>query len=395
MRQIELGFHSFHKQKKTRLTQWIAECAQPLHSKDRNAFRMLLLAMEERHASILHERRHIGAMSRLARFSSRWVRTPAGYSARSYNADRQFSELARFLLARWPVPKFFDDAWSDRSTDTHREWFIHLGSGGNLPHRRGPAVSAHENDVALRAFATDDASIGPALRRGQVRALGGSERLAHAVINSSLRDTQGDEPFWLSVVQFFVANPMLDPHQVGPIVDWIRNQRFVGEPRRIVNGIAHGGGIPQPGFSMKGRTIQSVLRQVERWHRELNYATIEGETVWPTCGISGYERIEGTEGWQTIVRIDEIVTSGELQHEGKAMRHCVASYAHMALAALRRFLLKLDNGKGSDRRLTIQLDVPSKRIIQARGRFNASPQPLDERYLRNWATATGLTIACF
>jgi hypothetical protein len=46
----------------------------------------------------------------------------------------------------------------------------------------------------------------------------------------------------MRVVQFFVANPMLDPHQVGPIVDWIHNQRFVGEPRRIVNGIAHGGG---------------------------------------------------------------------------------------------------------------------------------------------------------
>jgi len=57
VRQIELGFHSFNKQKKTRLSQWIGECAQPLKVKDRNAFRMLLLAMEERRASILHERK--------------------------------------------------------------------------------------------------------------------------------------------------------------------------------------------------------------------------------------------------------------------------------------------------------------------------------------------------
>jgi len=394
VRQIELGFHSFKKQKNTRLTCWITECAQQLDSKGRDAFRMLLLAMEERSASTLHERKHIGAMSRLARFSSRWVRTPAGYSARSYNADRQFGELARFLLARWPVPKFFDDAWSERSTDTHREWFIHVGSGGNLrtaadlPFPLTKMMSHH----AL--LAPDGTPIMSALRWGQVRALGGSERLARAFTNSLLRDAQDNEPFWLSVVQFFVANPMLDPNQVGPIVDWIRNQRFVAEPRRIVNGIVCGGGIPQPSLSMKGRTVESILRQVERWHRDLNRATIDNSTVWPTCGIPGYERIEGIEGSQTIVRIDEIVTSADLQQEGRAMRHCVASYARTcARGASAIYSLKRDDGTGYDRRLTIQLDVLSKRIIQARGRFNALPLPLDERYLRNWATAAGLTIA--
>src|ERR1700722_19037959 len=70
-RHIELGFHSFAKQKRTRLTQGISECAQPLTPKDRDAFLMLLLSMEEQRASLLHERKHIGAISRLARFSSR------------------------------------------------------------------------------------------------------------------------------------------------------------------------------------------------------------------------------------------------------------------------------------------------------------------------------------
>jgi hypothetical protein len=396
VRRIELGFHSFKKQKKTRLTQWIAECADRLDSKERDAFRMLLLAMEERGASMLRERKHIGAMCRLARFSSRWVRTPAGYSARSYNADRQFGELARFLLGRWPVPKFFDDAWSERSSDTHREWFIHLGSGGNLRTAAGLPFPLTKMMSHHALLAPDGTPITSALRWGQVRALGGSERLAMAVINSSLGDAQDDEPFWLSVVRFFIANPMLDPNQVGPIVDWIRNQRFVAEPRRIVNGVVYGGGIPQPSLSMKGRTVESVLRQVESWHRALNRAAIDNSTVWSTCGIPGYERIEGKEGSQTIVRIDEIVTSADLQQEGRAMRHCVASYARSCARGVSAiYSLKRDVGTGYDRRLTIQLDVVSKRIIQARGRFNASPLPLDERYLRNWATAAGLAVVSF
>src|SRR5581483_9189978 len=296
LRQIELGFHHVTQQKKKQLAHWIAGCAKQLNSRDRDAFRELLLAMEERCPSVLDERAHISAMSRLARFSSRWVRTPAGFCARSYNADRQFRELARFLLARWPVPKFFDDAWSKRSTDTHREWFIHLGAGGNLrtaPDLPFPLTKMMAHHALL---APDDAPIVSALRWGQVRALGGSERLARAVIHTSLREVQEDEPFWLSVLQFFVANPMLDPHQLGPIVDWVRNQRFVAEPRRIVNGVACGGGIPQPGLSMKGRTVASVLRQVELWHRELDRLTIESSTAWATCGVPGYERLEGSEG---------------------------------------------------------------------------------------------------
>ena len=77
------------------------------------------------------------------------------------------------------------------------------------------------------------------------------------------------------------------------------------------------------------------------------------------------------------------------------MRHCVASYARTcARGAAAIYSLKLDSGSGFDRRLTIEVDARSKRIVQARGRYNAMPQPLDERYLRNWAAATGLTVAC-
>lgn len=396
LRQIERGFQSSNKQKTTRLTQWITACAQPLNSSDRKAFRLLLMALEERSASILHERKHIGAISRLARFSSRSVRTPAGFACRTYNADRQLGELARFLLARWPVPRLFDQAWGERSTDLHREWFIHLGAGGNLRTAPGLPFPLTKMMSHHALLAPDQTPIISALRWGQVRALGGSERLARAVIHSSVREVQEDEPFWLGVVRFFVANPTLDPQQIGPVVDWIRNQRFVAEPRRIVNGIVCGGEIPQPGFSMKGRTVATVLRQVERWHRDLNRATLKSSTVWPTCGIPGYERIEGSEGSQTIVRIDEIVGSADLQAEGRAMRHCVASYVRTcARGASAIYSLKTDNGTGYERRLTIQLDVSSKRIIQARGRYNAPPSPLDQRYLRNWATIAGLAIASF
>jgi hypothetical protein len=394
-RQIEQGFQSTPEQNKTRLTGWVGDHAKQLDRASRDAFRMLLLAMEERGSPILDHRRLIGAMSRLARFSARWLRTPAGFFTSSRNANEQFSELARYLLARWPVPKFFDEAWSERGTDTQREWFIHLGAGGNLRTAADLPFPLTKLMAHHALLAPDGTSIVSALRWGQVRALGGSDRLARAIMNSSLRDGQENEPFWLTVVQFFVANPMLNPYQVVPIVDWIQNQRFIAEPRRIVNGIMCGGGIPQPGLNMKGRTVESVLRQVERWHLELNRSTVDG-SKWPPCGVPGYERVEGNEGSQTIVRIDELLTAVDLQSEGRAMRHCVASYTRGCASGIWAvYSLKVDDGFGFERRLTVQVAVASKRIVQARGRFNALPSPFCQQHLRSWAAAAGLTIVSF
>lgn len=394
-RQIDLGFASFRKQKKTQLSRWISECAQTLDATQREAFRTLLMAVSPR-SSMLEERKYVGGMARMARFATRWLRGPAGFSARSYNPSRQFSELARYLFARWPVPKFFDEAWTEHPSDTQREWFIHVGNGGNLRTAAGLPYPLTRMMAHHALLAPNDVSIGGALRWGQVRALGGSERLARAILNTRLREPQVAEQFWLTVLHFFVANPMLDPHQIGPIVDWIYNQRFVGEPQHIVDGIVRGGTIPQPNLCMKGRSVQSVLHQVERWHRELNRATGRGLVAWPPSGICGYERIEGTEGSQRIVRIEELVTSADLQQEGRAMHHCVASYARTcARGASAIFSLRIEAGAGIDRRVTIEVDVRAKRIVQVRGRFNALPQLIDERYLRNWATVAGLSIGCF
>ena len=141
---------------------------------------------------------------------------------------------------------------------------------------------------------------------------------------------------------------------------------------------------------MKGRSVEGVLRQVERWHRELNRATIESQLRGPAAANPGYERIEGTEGSQTMVRIDEIVTSAELQQEGRAMRHCDELWTlPRGTSAIFRSSRTL--GAGSDRRLTIQLDVPSKSIVPARRSIQcAAPTARRTLYLGNLGNLGGI-----
>src|SRR4051794_33692909 len=79
-------------------------------------------------------------------------------------------------------------------------------------------------------------SVASALRWGQVRGLGGSKDLASAVIATRLGHSFEDEAFWRTVIHFFANQPTLDPARVGPIVDYLHNQRFVPQEDLIEEG---------------------------------------------------------------------------------------------------------------------------------------------------------------
>ena len=392
--QIELGLSKASGT--TRLAWWVARHVPPDGGPFVSAFERLLMAVASRRSPMLEAQRYVDGLARLAEFWTLWGEQPEDWQPRSHSARRQFSSLARHLLARYPVPAFFDAAWldADGAPTTPCRWFIHVGRGRNLrtaadlPFTLTKLMSHH----AL--LAPDDASIPQALRWGQVRGMGGSERLARAVIGSRLRSACPHEPFWLTVVHFFVNNPMLDPQQVGPIVDYLHAQRFEEAPAHIVDGVLRAACIPQPNLSMKGRTVQSVLRQVEAWHRHLHREARGGDRVWPPSGIPGYSRVEGTTGNQRLFTITELLDSHALRDEGRVMRHCVASYAHSCVhGRCAIFSLRVDDGSGAERRLTIEVIVANRVIVQARGRYNASPEPLDGRILRAWATTAQLSIA--
>ena len=78
------------------------------------------------------------------------------------------------------------------------------------------------------------------------------------------------------------------------------------------------------------------------------------------------------------------------------MHHCVASYAtSCASGRCAIFSLKLEDGGGAIRRVTIGVETKSRKIVQVRGRYNRMPEPMDERFIRNWATVANLSIRCF
>jgi hypothetical protein len=120
----------------------------------------------------------------------------------------------------------------------------------------------------------------------------------------------------------------VDLAQIAPIIDYIEQQRFASQDVFLATGVVERHGPLHPGFTMRGRTPASLLRQMEAWHSAL--AKMEQpKTAWPPSGIEDFEFAEGAErsGNLKVWTITELLSTKALIGEGRRMKHCVATYA--------------------------------------------------------------------
>jgi hypothetical protein len=336
-----------------------------------------------------HGHTYLVALGRLVSHSKDWIRTPQTWVCRSKSPRRQFQSLAFHLFAKYQVPEFLYSAWFERRQRIDTSvWFVLLSQGTSV--RKLPNLPIVPTKAMAHLFTKvpADISVNSAFRWAQVVSLGGEDRLARSIIAVPLLAGFFAFPdintFWDAVIRFFVANPMIDHSQIGPIVDYIQNQKY----ERGLNGAPP----PHPNFCMKGRTVESLMTQMAGWHRELGYNK-KSFVQWESCGIPGGEYEEGVTGKKVHI-IRELLNSNQLQEEGRAMSHCVASYVTSCQNG-RSAIYSITTRDGSSvaHRLTIEVRLDSKQIVQARGRFNARPTDLDKRILRLWSAKSGVSLS--
>lgn len=337
---------------------------------------------------------YIAGLASLAVYGSEWIRPPEDWKINTHNDRRQFSSLARHLLARYKeVPLFLDAAWFS-GNPKYQDWFIQLGRGQNIRKQHGLPISMTKRMAHEWLSAPDSLSINQAFRWSQILGSDGDERVARAVCSSRLGDSFGEDEFWMTVIRFFIANPMLDTVQYGPLIDYISHQKFQPAGEQIVNGQRVQLPPPEPGFSMKGRSAQALLSRMEQWHKQLGKKK-KSYKEWKSCGVPGITIEEGRENDKTVWTISEILNSTELFKEGKAQRHCVASY-ESSCAAGRIAIYSMRVLRPScplERALTIELS--NRVVVQARGHCNRPPTQLENRILRLWTQKRGIAVRTY
>lgn len=211
-----------------------------------------------------------------------------------------------------------------------REWYLHIACGKNIRSARTPIpltrMMAHH---FLLAPASE--SIEGAFRWAEVHALGGDATLTHALLGTRLGTSFDHHEFWSTVVRFFIANPLLDRVHAGPIVDYLHAQKF--QTRDIVdhNGRTTVEPPPQPNLQMRGRTADTLLAQVDRWHKALGRTKGAENLYFKASGFKAAAFKTGGKDAPILWSFRELHSGSALIAEGKAMRHCTATATFGAL----------------------------------------------------------------
>ncbi len=294
-------------------------------------------------------------------------------------AGARFRSLLTHLLLTYKVPTFLFAELSSTAVQTRRarmQLLVHLGQGGSMKQarQRGYLPSCLTKRMChFLGQSRATRTLPEAIREAQVRAFGGDRRLTKALQGSFLgQRLLDDEPFWQTVVQWFCRQPMLDPALVGPLLDYIAHREE-----------------EDPALSMGGRTPAALMRGMEGWHAELaQVAKLRGQIYEPS-GLRGLRFEEIKKRRPQVWTVTEILDAKTLAAEGRAMRHCVYSYGRsIESGRCSIWSLRLDD----QRRLTLEVLNQHARIVQVRGLCNRAAEPVEERIVRRWAGAAGLSL---
>lgn len=325
-----------------------------------------------------------------------WLRPLEGWKPNSKNGERRFGELAHHLFDQYgDVPQFMESVWlrNDRPSWRYRDWFVHLGRGYNLRKAKSP-VPLTKKMAHYFLQAPNDFTAEQAIRWGQLKALGSQENAINSTIATRIGQSFVNEDFWFSVLRFIADNPMLDPRQIGPIVDYLHYQKFEMNEIEIAPGQWRHEPPPQPGLSMNGRTVPTLLRQVDEWHRSFGRLREFPEGEYEKADFDGVTIEKGSHEKSVRWVIRQLRNARDLHSESEDLRHCVSSY-HGSCARGNCTIWNLSvcvNNGTYERRQTIEVDRHGV-IVQCRGFANQDPTTEEWAIVNRWAGDAGLLIA--
>jgi hypothetical protein len=324
------------------------------------------------------------------------LRPPEAWRCRikSRSEERRFLDLVRFCFARYGVAPHLENLWlvdiaddfvdavaavdprAPRRTDRPclRSWYIVAAQGGSLYRAAArPYLTRLETHHFLNA-PREVESTARAFWYAFARAETDDRAAALRVARSKLTDFSAASSFWKDVART-LARHALAVNEIDDLVDFLRAARAEDES-----------------FSIKGRTLGSLRRRMEEWHRALRKERQISGGAWPGHPIPDVTYEAGREEKRAIWHFRQIKTGSDLFREGQRMRHCVASYKQACVAgSLSIWSLTCEFPLGFlNRAVTLEVRANGD-IAQCRGFANRLPHANEAAMVKRWADDHCLT----
>lgn len=326
----------------------------------------------------------------LAAFHEDFVRPPKEFEVAGDDAAKQLDQFLSHLFEKWPVPHWLRGPACGQDPRVI-PWFIHLGVGKNLTTAPNMPFPLTKRMAHFAVTAPPPLHAYQAMRWGQLRGLNVPEELCHEIVHTRMAHELPDEPFWLTVGRWFALHPEVIGH-AGIIVDYLYSRR-VGDFEAPAD----------PTYEMRGRAPDRLLADVRAWHRAVARSRhAPRKATWEKSGIPGYvpqpdAKPDGETTKITLAdaewAIVELLTSDELEEEGEALHHCVATYASQIISERAAIFSLRRRVQGVLRPLlTIEVWRAERQVVQVRGLQNRPPDEAEGKLIQRWLTAAGLGV---
>lgn len=325
----------------------------------------------------------------LITFSDFHIRDLEDLNLKGKSPKKHFDQLVDHLLVKYPMPTFFYKVWYDESFGSPafwKNWFVQLAQGSSVKETSPIKLTKKQ----AHRFMNSPSKYHPAqaLRRVQYLDEGGNPSGLNGIFSCSqimniVNVALVREEFSLELIRWFARQNMLDPRMYNDIADWAYNRKFIAEDR-------------QPNLSMKKRDAQSVLREVRRWHNQLNRIRINTRDLdiknesWKGIHVEDWHFDETFKKQKQRWSVVQITTGIGLMEEGTAMRHCVVSYCRTCKEGFSSiWSLRKDNEK------LITLEIRRNNICQAKGKYNRRPTDKELIIIDKFAVERGLSVSSY
>ncbi len=318
---------------------------------------------------------------------------------RSHNVPRAMSQLARQLLCRYPVPSILDEALNQGPDSPYLDWFRLIGNGTSVLKLPNSPVNFTKKQAHCFLQAPVGWTLIQGIRYGQLKAMGASDTLIAAINETFLGREIDVNPFSDTLLLFLAQNAnFLSQPLVEQMIDFVRAQRDL-----------------YPEYSLKGRTVNSVLKASMAWHAQLGQGA-----YYYDGGYYGYRRRNQKlqnftwsgefVPWSMeqrlkdnrirVYQVLELCSFFDLIAEGREMHHCVASYSgrcvqgNSRILSVRELILTEhydENGVPhrelvvGKRLATLEYAPGVKAVVQAQMAFNKAPDADVKAIIHQWA----------
>jgi len=315
-----------------------------------------------------------------------WIKNPRDWKPKYYTKKKQQLAFLRWLICKYPIPTFLLSNFLRPQPDmliTNKNRVVALvrwqdvaykvAHGASLFKLVDKALTKRECYYFLQAPATNTICGNMWWARG--KALEIPKDLLAAFVSKVDEYYLAHEHSskWFEFIEFIKKfEGKLDAKSVEDLFDFI-DMRW------------------EDLQTLKGRTVESVVRLANGWHRETVVRKRYGPIIaWDGLPIKPWE-FKGESGVWKVVQLN---SSDLLAEEGNKQHHCIAGYAH-ACASGRSHIFSLrkmrkDNPNKEDFRVTVE--VRGQTIAQARGKLNASIDSKAKSVLLRWAKHNGFIM---